>query len=155
MLAAWRGLGAMPPGHARELNERLQNACETIEAACPQELRASVLVGEHDRKQREKLCARLDRVIATLEAIVTEPSSVDLAERLRQAMAANTIGGSALPDGEKARRAAVEEGERLHERWERLGPIVGPANRALAARFHGAYARFRDLAAGGSAPDPQ
>jgi DNA polymerase III psi subunit len=155
LLAAWRGLGTMSPGRARELNERLQNACETIEAVCPQELRDSVFAGEHDRKQRERLCTRLERVIASLEAIVAEPSSVDLAERLRQAMAANTIGGAALPDGEKARRAAVEEGERLHERWERLGPIVGPANRALAARFHGAYAHFRDLAAGGSASDPQ
>lgn len=141
-LAAWGRLGPLPAAKARELNARLQEVCNAIEHACPDGLRGGELDAEAACKQREKLCARLERLTESL-AVAGEPEPANLAERLKLALAANTIGGPATPPRERARREAEEEAERLQAKWARLGPVVGEKARALAERFDRAREAFR------------
>ncbi len=68
--------------------------------------------------------------------------SIVQATQLREALAANTIGGRA---GEESRwRAMSDEVRQAQSSWSRLGPVPGPAGRELAERFHKACNRFFD-----------
>lgn len=142
-VAAWARAGPIPAEKATELNERFRSACEAIDAACPAALDGSELDSESRWKQRQKLCHRLEQLVESHAENLAEPSPVDLAEQLKQAMAANAIGGSAALPEEQATQATIEEAERLKARWERLGPVVGERSRALSTRFQKAYADFR------------
>jgi hypothetical protein len=69
-------------------------------------------------------------------------SSKALAEMLREALAANTIGGRA---GEESKwRTMADEVRQAQASWARLGPVPGEAGRALTDRFHRACNRFFD-----------
>jgi len=144
-LAEWGRIGPMPPDRARALAQRLQAGCDAIEAACPNGLPDGAFDAESNVPQREKLCVRLERLAASLATSVAEPSRSDLGERLKLALAAKTIGGPATPPRQQLLRDAVEAAERLREKWQRLGPIIGNRARALALRFEKADAEFTDL----------
>jgi hypothetical protein len=89
----------------------------------------------------EKLCARVESFLS--EAAATPASSSQaLAAMLREALAANTIGGRA---GEETKwRAMAEDVRQAQASWNRLGPVPGDAGRQLADRFHRACGRFFD-----------
>ena len=62
---------------------------------------------------------------------------------LREALAANTIGGRA---GEESKwRAMADEVRQAQNAWARLGPVPGDQGRALTERFHRACNRFFDV----------
>ncbi len=63
-----------------------------------------------------------------------------LATQLREALAANTIGGRA--DDEARWRNAADEVRRAQASWRRLGPIPDAIGGELEARFQGACTRF-------------
>ena len=94
------------------------------------------------------LCARVERCLTgepeSTSAAAT-PTAV-LADRLREALAANTMTGRPSgPPAEDVRwRAAVEEVKDAQAAWRRLGPVPGPDGRALAERFQKACNRFFD-----------
>jgi hypothetical protein len=69
-----------------------------------------------------------------------------LAQRLREALAANTIGGrGASRVSEDAKwRAAADDVKDAQVAWRRLGPVPGEPGRALAERFNRACQRFFD-----------
>ena len=144
-LAEWRRIGPIPPGRAHDLHQRLQASCDAIEAAYPDGLPEDTLAAESNVPQREKLCIRLERLMTSLTASIDEPSTVDLAERLKLALAANTIGGAAATRREQALREAADTAERLREKWQRLGLVIGPRARALALRFDKARADLNAL----------
>lgn len=144
-LAEWGRVGPMPPDRAGALTQRLQAGCDAIEAAYPNGLPDGELDAESNVPQREKLCVRLDRLAKSLATGLVEPSPSDLAERLKLALAANTIGGPATPPRQQIVREAVEAAERLREKWQRLGPVIGNRARALARRFEKADAELTDL----------
>jgi hypothetical protein len=78
-----------------------------------------------------------------------------LAEMLREALAANTIGGKV--DEESRMRAAAEEVRQAQASWARIGPVPDDVRRALTDRFARACRRITDRAggagrAGGSRP---
>jgi hypothetical protein len=61
---------------------------------------------------------------------------------LREALAANTIGGRA---GEETKWKAMADDVRgAQGAWTRLGPVPGEAGRELGDRFHRACGRFFD-----------
>jgi len=153
-LGEWNRLGVVPPDHARRLQLRLQASCDAIEAACPDGLTADALAAESNAPQREKLCTRLERLVDSLAAGDDEPPPGNLAERLKLALAANTIGGPAATQHEQARREALENADRLREKWQRLGPIIGQRARVLARRFETAVAAV-DQRRGSHAAAPQ
>ncbi|MFI5365750.1 MAG: DUF349 domain-containing protein [Candidatus Binatia bacterium] len=144
-LAEWDRIGPIPPDRARAFNQRLQAGCDVIGAACPNGLPDGAFDAESNVPQREKLCVRLERLATSLATSVDEPSPRDLAERLKLALAAKTIGGPATPPHQQMLRDAVEAAERLREKWQRLGLVIGTRARALARRFEKADAKFTDL----------
>jgi len=139
-LAEWSRVGSIPPEHARVLTQRLQAACDAIEAAYPSGVSEGELDVESDVRLREKICVRLERLVASLAADVGEPAPNDLGERLKLALAARTIGGQPTPPREQMRRDAVDAAERLKAKWQRLGPVIGTRARALTLRFENAAA---------------
>jgi hypothetical protein len=144
-LAEWGRIGPIPPDRAQALNQRLQAGCDAIEAAYPSGLPDGEFDAESNVPQRAKLCVRLERLATSMATSVGEPSPSDLAERLKLALAATTIGGQATPPRQQMRRDALEAAERLREKWKRLGLIIGNRARALALRFEKADAEFTDL----------
>ena len=71
-----------------------------------------------------------------------QDSPQDLAARLREALASNTIGGRA---GEESKwRSMAEEVRQAQSSFARLVPVPGETGRQLADRFHKACNRFFD-----------
>jgi hypothetical protein len=56
-----------------------------------------------------------------------------LARQLKDALAANTIGGKV--DTESRKRAAQDEVRQAQASWSRIGPVPDEARRELADRF--------------------
>jgi hypothetical protein len=56
-----------------------------------------------------------------------------LANMLKEALAANTIGGKA--DAESRRRAAQEDVRQAQTSWSRVGPVPDEIRRELSDRF--------------------
>lgn len=140
-LAAWGRRGAVGAALEAALEARLQAACDAIEAGVGDELAAAGIDPSVNLPQREKLCARLEKLAGDIEALAEQPEVEDLGERLRLAMAANTIGGSAAPPRERALQELHEAAARLREKWDRMVPVVGRAARASLSRFEAAWGR--------------
>jgi hypothetical protein len=68
---------------------------------------------------------------------------------LKEALAANTIGGKA--DDNIHKRAAVDEARQLQVEWARIGVVPEDARRALADRFRRACRQVVERADGGRA----
>ena len=85
------------------------------------------------------------RVEGLLESLAPKSASAaasasDLAARLRDALASNTIGGKEAV--EQRWNAAATELETAQMAWKRLGPLPGAEGRALVERFEAACQRF-------------
>jgi hypothetical protein len=143
--AEWTGTGNVPPEQAVVLEDRLRKSCEEIVGIVPESLRGTPLDPHANRKRRERLCARLEELVGSYAERPNDPSVEDLAEKLKDALAANTIGGPPVPQKKKNWRAATQEVERLKANWERLGPVIGEGDQGLSDRFRKAYAHFFEL----------
>jgi hypothetical protein len=146
----WSRLATMP----RELLEPFQSRFTGVLARLieqqPERFRGTPLDPEANRKKMEALCLKVERHLAAATEITATASaspSTLLAERLREALAANTIGGRSTPRlSEDARwRQAADEVKEAQAAWRRLGPVPGEAGRALQDRFGRACQRFFDL----------
>lgn len=146
----WKQLPVTSSDTVGVLRRRFQQAWEQIGTVRPECLEGTPLDPNSHRKRREKLCARMEELLASCSP-QPEASGEDLATRLKLAMAANTFGGAAGPR-QVSRRAAAEEAERLYTSWERLGPIIGDEARALCDRFDRAHGSVRQHI--GSRRDP-
>jgi len=126
---------------ADPLSARFMDALERLLAGCPDAFRGTELDIEANRQKMVKLCDRVEGFLTDVAA--TPPSSSQaLAAMLREALAANTIGGRA---GEETKwRAMAEDVRSAQASWSRLGPVPGEAGRQLADRFHRACSRFFD-----------
>jgi len=125
---------------ADPLSARFVNAMERLLTSFPEPFRGTELDVEASRQRMEKLVSRIEVVVSD-----TEPrtdSAQDLAARLREALASNTIGGRA---GEETKwRAMAEEVRQAQSSFARLVPVPGETGRQLADRFHKACNRFFD-----------
>lgn len=144
-LVAWGRRGTIPAALLRPLEARVQAACAAIEAACPEDLEEAGFEVAGNVAQREKICSRLEKLVDSFAARAAEPEVQDLGQRLRLAMAANTIGGSAALPREQALRDDVAAAEKLRDKWERMSPVVGKSARALQPRFDAAREKFDEL----------
>jgi hypothetical protein len=129
---------------ADPLSGRFVGALEQLLIAYPDAFRGSELDVEANRQKMEKLAARVEGYVSEAGAAATPAAgSQALAAMLREALAANTIGGRA---GEESKwRAMGEEVRQAQNAWARLGPVPGETGRALGDRFHRACNRFFDL----------
>jgi len=126
---------------ADPLSGRFVGALERLMTGYPDAFRGTELDVEAGRQKMEKLCARVEGFVAESGAGPTS-SSKALADMLREALAANTIGGRA---GEESKwRSMAEEVRQAQSAWSRLGPVPGDAGRELSERFHKACNRFFD-----------
>jgi hypothetical protein len=89
----------------------------------------------------EKLVARVEAFLTEAAPVAASPSQA-LADRLREALASNTIGGRAGEEGKW--RTMADEVRQAQAAWSRLGPVPGDAGSALNERFHRAVTRFFD-----------
>lgn len=128
---------------ADPLSARFMTALERVMAAHPEAFVGTELDVEANRQKMERLCTRVETLTAE-SAVAQAPSSGSqaLAAMLREALAANTIGGRA---GEESKwKAMAEDVRQAQAAWNRLGPVPGDAGRALAERFHRACNRFNE-----------
>jgi len=123
---------------ADPLSGRFMVALERLLTSYPDAFHGTELDGESNQKKMVKLCERVEGFLTDVAA--TPSTAQGLAERLREALAANTIGGRA---GEETKwRAMSEDVRSAQAAWSRLGPVPGEAGRQLADRFHKATSRF-------------
>ena len=127
---------------ADPLSARFMSALERVMAVYPVAFAGTELDADANRQKMERLCVRVES-LAVEQAAQPATGSQALAEMLREALAANTIGGRA---GEESKwRAMADDVRQAQAAWSRLGPVPGDAGRALTERFHRACNRFNDL----------
>jgi hypothetical protein len=125
---------------ADPLSARFVSALERLIASSPDAFRGTELDVDASRQKMEKLCARVEGFLSDAATAAPEGSSQALAAMLREALAANTIGGRA---GEETKwRGMAEEVRQAQSAWSRLSPVPGEAGRELTERFHRACNRF-------------
>jgi hypothetical protein len=125
---------------ADPLSGRFVAAMERLLTSFPEPFRGTELDVEASRQRMEKLVVRVEALVSDAEPRQDSPQ--DLATRLREALASNTIGGRA---GEEAKwRTMAEEVRQAQSSFARLVPVPGEAGRQLGERFHKACNRFFD-----------
>ncbi len=138
---AWRQAVTAPPEALAPLSARFVEARDRLVLAHPKSFEGTDLDPEANRRKMEKLCARVERVLEEeLRLAGGEASGADLAQRLRNALASNTIGGHAAVEARW--QAAQQEVESAQAAWRRLGPLPGEAGLTLRGRFEDACRRF-------------
>ena len=126
---------------ADPLSARFLLALERALTTYPDAFKGTELDIEPNRQKMEKLVARVEGFLTEAAPAPANPSQA-LADRLREALASNTIGGRA---GEESKwRAMAEDVRQAQAAWSRLGPVPGETGRQLSERFHKAVSRFFD-----------
>jgi hypothetical protein len=141
--ARWRQAGPPPRDAADALARRFADARNRVVEAHPEAFRKTELDPEANRSRLEKLCAKVEALIPKSEVA----AGASLAEQIKEALAANTMG--ARGEAEARWKASAAEVEAAQAAWKRVGPVPGEAGRALAERFEAACQRFA-----GSRPRP-
>jgi hypothetical protein len=121
------------------LAHRLAAVRDQLVARWPDRFRGSDLDPEASRARKEKLVARVEALASEAPAPTASLSGDELARRLKEALAARTIGGAG--EAEARSRNAVEEVRSAQAAWNRLGPVPGDAGTALEERFRSACQR--------------
>ncbi|HEY2433393.1 MAG TPA: DUF349 domain-containing protein [Vicinamibacterales bacterium] len=125
---------------ADPLSARFVSAIERLLTAFPEPFKGTELDIEASRQRMEKLVGRVENLVSGAESPQDSPQ--DLAARLREALASNTIGGRA---GEESKwRGLADEVRQAQASFARLVPVPGDTGRQLADRFHKACNRFFD-----------
>jgi hypothetical protein len=146
---------------AAALDRRFAAAFARVTAAVPTAFAGSDLDVDANRRRMEALVKRMEELansVGLLGAAAGEAAlspTTRLAEMLRDALAANTIGGKV--DEESRTRAALEDVRQAQASWSRIGPVPEEVRRPLTDRFARACRRISDAAgaAGAGANDSQ
>jgi len=140
---AWRQAGSLPHDQMAALDERFSAVRDRLLQTFPRAFEGSDLDPEASRRKAEKLVVRVEGLLAELAPGGGAPrpqTAEELAARLRDALASNTIGGHEAVEA-KWHSASVEV-ESAQAAWKRLGPVPGAEGRDLSARFEQACRRF-------------
>jgi Domain of Unknown Function (DUF349) len=125
---------------ADPLSARFFAGMERLLTTFPDAFKRTELDVDASRQRMEKLVARLESFVSENDPKIE--SSQDLAARLREALASNTIGGRA---GDESKwRTMADEVREAQSSFSRLVPVPGEAGQQLADRFHKACNRFFD-----------
>ncbi len=125
---------------AEPLTNRFSKALVATIGAYPGAFKGTELDPEATRKRMEQLCQTVEGFAGEEKGAEQLSPAAILATQLREALAANTIGGRA--DDEARWRNAADEVRRAQASWRRLGPIPDAIGGELEARFQGACTRF-------------
>jgi hypothetical protein len=122
-----------------DLTRRFRESRDRVVALHPESFRGTELDPEANRIKKEKLCAKVEGLSIPVEEQPESLSGETLARRLKEALAARTMGAEA--EGPARRRAAAAEVEAAQAAWKRLGPVPGEVGAALEERFRRACSR--------------
>ncbi len=137
---------------AAQLDERFATAFNQLVARHSAAFAGTDLDPDANRKKMEALVTRIEELansVASPAAAAADAAmspTTRLAAMLKEALAANTIGGK--PDDDHRLRAANEEVRQAQASWSKIGPVPDDARRALADRFQRAIKRISDRAQG-------
>jgi hypothetical protein len=129
---------------AAALDARFREAFDRALTAFPAAFAGTDLDPAANRKRMETLVKRIEDLAAAVapaagaDAADAVSPTARLATMLKEALAANTIGGKV--DEESRWRAAQEEVRHAQASWSRIGPVPDDARRELVARFERACA---------------
>ncbi len=143
---AWRQAGALPQDEMSALDARFTQVRDRLVESFPGAFEGTELDPEASRRKAERLVSRLEALLQALASEGAAPqaqTAEELAARLRNALAANTIGGHAAVEARW--QSATAEVESAQLAWKRLGPLTGPAAQELPRRFEAACRRFSEL----------
>ena len=137
---------------AAALDGRFQTAFTRVLTRWPSVFGGTDLDPDSNRKRMEALVKRVEDLAASLYPGGPGASGTDaalspttrLAAMLKEALAANTIGGKV--DDDSRWRAAQEDVRQAQVNWTRLGPVAEDARRAFADRFQRACRRITERA---------
>jgi hypothetical protein len=139
---AWLHAPSVPREAGVALTQRFEQALSAVIAARPATVGATEFDVAANRRRLEDLVGRAERLVgpaASREAV--SPAAL-LATQLREALAANTIGGRV--DDESKWRSAEHELRQLQSAWTEIGFVPDAELRPLATRFQRASQRFYD-----------
>jgi hypothetical protein len=141
---------------ALALDDRFAKAFAAVVARWPSVFGGSDLDPDANRKKMETIVQRVEALAKSLggPAAAAADAAISpttrLAQMLKDALAANTIGGKA--DDDSRFRAAADEVRQAQAALSRIGPVPDQVRRGLADRFQRATRRISDMAAASSAP---
>jgi hypothetical protein len=136
---------------AAELDARFAAAFARVVSAYPSAFAGTDLDPDANRKRMESIVQRMEDLAKSLAGPGTSAGeaaispTTRLAAMLKEALAANTIGGRV--DDDSRFRAANEDVRQAQASWSRIGPVPDETRRALADRFQRAIRRISDAAA--------
>ena len=143
--AEWKSLGRLPDS-GRDVQTRFEKIVSELVAKAPIAFAKTELDPAANHKKREKLVTRLESLVSDFkpdESAAGETDELeDLAARLKDAFATNTIAGGKSRDPGHAWKEASTEVRRLRTNWLRVAPIPGDEGRLLGERFENAYRDF-------------
>jgi hypothetical protein len=141
--ARWAEAPALPRDVVAPLVPRFEAALAAIVGTAPEAVRGTEFDVSHNLLRLEELVARAEK-LAGPEPARREPATpaTILAAQLREALAANTIGGRA--DDDSKWRAAEHELRHLQSAWTTVGFVPEAQARPLVQRFQRACQRFFD-----------
>jgi hypothetical protein len=134
----------MPRDVLAQLTARYNQVLSEIVKAFPEPFRSSDLDADAIRRRAEELCARVENALPpeTGQQMDESPASI-LAARLREALAANTIGGGvAVAEDDVRWKASVAAVREAQAAWAALGALPADVDR----RFERACQRVLEAA---------
>jgi Domain of Unknown Function (DUF349) len=141
--AGWQQAGPLPREVAKTLGARFDRALCAVVVAAPDVVRHTEIDIEGNRRQLEQLCEKVERLAGreVAPANAVSPAAL-LAHQLREALAANTIGGRV--DDEARWKTAEHDVRAAQDAWRRIGFVPEEVQASLGARFQRACQRFFD-----------
>ena len=139
--AAWKAAPAVQGSQAGSLQTRYTQAVASVVEAWPDAFKGTDLDAAANRARLEALCGLVEgmaRDDAKPASPAASPAAM-LAERWREALAANTMG--ARPDDSAIKRERKEKVEAARAAWSRVGPVGSSDRERLDARFREACRR--------------
>lgn len=136
----WDQAPTLAREQAEPMADRFAKALCAVIAARPEAFKGTDLDPEAARRRMEQLCQLVEGFAGEEKSAEHMSPAAILATQLREALAANTIGGRA--DDEARWRNAAEEVRKAQASWRRLGPVPESVGLELEARFQRACTRF-------------
>ena len=139
--AAWKAAPALSGPQGSALQARHAAAVEAVVGAWPEAFKDTDLDAGANCARLEALCATVEAMAkddATPASAAASPAAV-LAERWREALAANTMG--ARVDESAIKRERKDKVEAARAAWARVGPVGSSDRERLTARFRDACRR--------------
>ena len=139
--AAWRAAPPLSGPRGAALQARFTAGVEAVVEAWPDAFKDTDLDASANRGRLEALCATVEGMAASdarPAAPAASPAAM-LAERWREALAANTMGARA--DDSAVKRERKDKVEAARAAWSRVGPVGAADRQRLDARFREACRR--------------